>query len=72
MQASQEGHSDVVDVLLDHNANINHQSNVSWIISILHYTIHYLDTSLDKIVRCDIFYHALVCLFQSTRVPGVQ
>ena len=29
MQASQEGHRDVVNVLLDHNANINHQSTVS-------------------------------------------
>ena len=29
MQASQEGHVDVVNVLLDHGANANHQTDVN-------------------------------------------
>ena len=31
MQASQEGHVDVVNVLLDHGANANHQTDVSYV-----------------------------------------
>ena len=36
MQASQGGHVDVVNVLLDHDANANHQSDVSLIFCYLH------------------------------------
>ena len=28
MQASQEGHVDVINILLDHNAKVNHQTEV--------------------------------------------
>ena len=40
MQASQEGHVDVVNVLLDHGANANHQTDVSGLVNTLSSTIY--------------------------------
>ena len=53
MQASQEGHVDVVNVLLDHGANANHQTDVSGF-----FFIHYLSNTftmlhLDLLVCSD-------------------